>query len=235
MAADCRIVNTDDDGNVISTDPNPVEKIIKFEETNVGASFWGYYKGSEFCSSKTLNDIITEFDQSMVTANDDVNVISEKLTDYFEKNFPKFNERIGIHLAGYCKNNGDLIPIFRHFFHEKWNKPGEFVNEKCNEQCYLDGKLIPYSYKPFHAVFNGDNTIANLFFDFLPTIYPKRKRQIVLEYLNLDECIELARLTILTSGNILNLLTEMDKKITQKEVKDLMLAKITKNNGFEFI
>jgi hypothetical protein len=53
--------------------------------------------------------------------------------------------------------------------------------------------------------------------------------------LNLDECIELARLTILTSGNILNLLTEMDKKITQKEVKDLMLAKITKNNGFEFI
>ena len=68
MAADCRIVNTDDDGNVISTDPNPVEKIIKFEETNVGASFWGYYKGSEFCSSKTLNDIITEFDEGLWNA-----------------------------------------------------------------------------------------------------------------------------------------------------------------------
>lgn len=237
MAADCRITNIDQNGNVISADPNPVEKIINFKKTNVGASYWGYYRGDGFPSGKTIRQILTEFDDSMVTEGDDVDIISEKLMDYFEKNFPKFDKRLGVHLAGYCKNNGDFIPIIRHIFHEKWNKPGEFVNESSNEQYYKNGELIKYPYKPFHSLFNGDNTIANLFFEFLPTIYPHRKRQIVLDSLDLDACIELAKLIVLTSSKILDFMTEVDEIIipNHKEVEGLTIAKITKDEGFEFI
>ena len=49
-----------------------------------------------------------------------------------------------------------------------------------------------------------------------------------------QESVKLAKLTILTSSKILDFMTEMDKRITVKDVEGLRVATITKDEGFKF-
>jgi len=236
LATDRKITYTDPDGNVVDYEPQLVDKIYRFSKVGAGASCWGLYWGHNFGSS-TILEILKEFENTMVENKDDVNIISEKLKSYLQARFPEIKKQVGIHLAGYCRGSGDdLYPQLRHVFHETWNNPGEFVNENSNQEYHLEnGTKRVYPYTPFISLFNGDNTVANMFFNFLPTVYPKRERQIILDLMNLDECIQLAKLIIRTSSDILGFLTEIDKKIEKPEVKGLMVAKITKQDGFQWV
>ena len=49
-----------------------------------------------------------------------------------------------------------------------------------------------------------------------------------------QESVKLAKLTILTSSKILDFMTEMDKRITVKDVEGLRVATITKDESFKF-
>ena len=233
LATDRRITYIDQDGNVRGLKDN-VNKIYPFSTVSVGASCWGLYCGRDF-GSRTILEILKEFENTIVENSDDVNFISKKLKSYLQAQFPEIQSRVGIHLAGYCKGKDDFYPQLRHVFHETWNNPGEFINENSNQEYHLEnGTKRVYPYNPFIALFNGDNTVANMFFNFLPTIYPKRERKIILDLLNLNECIQLAKLIIRTSSDILGFLTEIDK-IEKPEVKGLLVAKITKRDGFQWI
>lgn len=237
LAADQKITYWDPNGNFAGSVKGPVNKILTFKNTNVGASWWGHYYGKEFGNNRIL-DVLSDFEKQ-VTNKDDIITISEKLKDYLETKFPEFKSLMGIHLAGYYKFDKDCVPELRHVFHERWNKPGEFILEKSTEEYHelITGKKIPHNYTPYYALFNGDNTVANLFFNKLPKIYPKRKRSIILEKLDLEKCQHLAELTINVSSGILDFLTEVDVLITKdkKEISGLNLATITLEKGFQFL
>jgi hypothetical protein len=231
LATDRRITSIDESGNVLGYRDN-VDKIFRFSKSQIGVSYWGL---ASFGSDAML-DRLKDFEKTKVDSKDDVNVVSEKLAGYLEGFTPKIETSMGLHVAGYCRNKGDMYPQLRHVFHVKWHNPGQFTNENSNQEYHLpDGKKCSHKYDPFVALFNGDNTIANALFNFLPEIYPSRKQQIILDLLSLDESINLARLIIGASASILDFLFTLDQKRPIKAVRGVMIAKITKNEGFEWV
>lgn len=231
LAADRRITLVDGNGNVSGYEDN-VDKIFKFSALPIGASYWGL---ASF-GSDTILDRLDKFEKTQVTCNDDVNTVSEKLKRYLESFTPKIEGSMGIHLAGFCRNGNNVYPQLRHVFHVSWHRIGEFTNENSNQEYHLpDGTKRSFKYDPFIALFNGDNAIANAFFNFLPVIYPSRRRQIILDLLGLDEGVRLAKLIIKTSGDILDFLFSLDQKKVITGVRGLMVAKITQKNGFEWV
>ena len=231
LATDRRITYVDHDGNVVGYKDN-IDKIYKFSKVPIGASYWGL---ASF-NSRTILDHLKKFEDTKIESSDDVNSISEKLKRYLESLTPKIEKSMGIHLAGYCRSGSDFYPQLRHVFHTAWHKPDEFTNENSNQEYHLeDGTKRVYSYEPFIALFNGDNAIANAFFNFLPNVYPKRKRQIILDLLSLDDSIRLAKLIIKTSGDILDFLFTIDQEKVIAGVRGLMVAKITKQDGFQWV
>ena len=231
LATDRRITSVDQYGNVLAFEDN-VDKIFKFAELPIGISYWGL---AGFGSNTMLQTLI-EFEKQ-VKSSDDINIISEKLKKYFESFTPAIETSMGLHVAGYCCGKEGSYPQIRHVFHiSRRQKPGEFTNENSNQEYHsFKGKRIPYYYDPFVALFNGDNAIANALFNFLPDIYPSRRRQIILDLLSLDECIRFAKLVIETSGDVLDFLFTLDQKKAIPAVHGLMIAKITEKNGFEWV
>jgi len=232
LATDCRITLVDQDGN-ISGYKDGIDKIYQFSKSVIGMSYWGL---ASF-SSATILQHLKKFETSQVTEKDNVHSISEKLKSYLEGLVPKIDQGVGIHVAGYCVGeNGKLYPQIRHVFHVSWHKPGQFTNENSNEEYHLqDGTKRTHPYDPFIALFNGDNAIANSFFNFVPNVFPKRRRQIILDLLTINQAIDLAKLTIRTSGEILDFLYTIDKEKAIPTVRGLQIAKITKEKGFSWV
>jgi len=231
LATDRRATCVDHDGNIRGYEDN-IDKIYEFSKISIGASCWGL---ASF-NSITILDHLKKFEDTMVETNDDVNTISDKLKRYLESLTPKIGKSMGIHLAGYCRSGSDLYPQLRHVFHVAWHKLGEFTNENSNQEYHLeDGTKRVYDYEPFIALFNGDNAIANAFFNFVPNVYPKRKRQIILDLLSLNDSMRLAKLIINTSGDILDFLFTIDQEKVIAGVRGLMVAKITKQDGFQWV
>lgn len=231
LATDQRITYVDQNGNILGYEDN-IDKIFEFSKVPIGASYWGL---ASF-SSGTILEHLKNFEDKNVESKDDVNSVSEKLVSYLEGLTPKIVKSMGIHLAGYCRSDSDFHPQLRHVFRIAWHKHGEFTNEDSNKEYHLeDGTKRIYSYEPFIALFNGDNAIANAFFNFLPKVYPKRKRQVILDLLGLDDSIRFAKLIIRTSGEILDFLFTVDQKKVIPGVRGLMVAKITKEKGFQWV
>jgi hypothetical protein len=114
-------------------------------------------------------DFLSNFESSALTKKDDVNSTAAKLKDQLSAITPKIAKRMGFHIAGYCMGE-EKYPQLRHVFHEHWHKEGEFTNENSNREYHLrDGSRLEYrSYEPFVARFNGENSVANALFSFIP-------------------------------------------------------------------
>jgi len=229
FATDRRITRVDKDGNIKKYQDN-IDKIYKFSKVPIGASYWGLAT----VNSRTMLGHFKRFEETNVASKDDVNSISEKLKNYLES--LKIEDSMGVHLAGYCRNDDELYPQLRHVFHTSWHLSGEFTNENSNQEYHLeDGTKRVYCYEPFIALFNGDNAIANAFFNFLPNIYPNWKGRIILDRLRLRDSIRLAKMVITTSGDILDFLYTIDNQKVAPVVRGLMVATITKEDGYQWI
>lgn len=210
-----------------------VDKVFRISKLPIGVSFWGT---SSF-GSMDISEHLKKFEKDFVDNTDNVDSIAQKLLNYFESIQPYIDKKMGLHIAGYCKDGEEPYPQLRHVFHESWHQPGKFTNENSNQEYHLptNGQRILYThgYDPYIALYNGDRAIANAYFSFLPTIYPTKR--IILDKLNTDQCIGLAKLVITTTDKILDYMHTIDQTERIHGVKGLMIAKITTQKGFEWI
>lgn len=143
---------------------------------------------------------------------------------------------MGLHLAGYLVKDDKAIPQLRHIFHERWHDDGEFTNENCHKEAYLNGKRFLFkSYVPYPPLFNGDNAIANCLINFIPAM-TKGKQKIQPDLLTLEECLELAELVVGMSIKRLNYYVDTESRKVPKTVGGkVLIAKITPTEGFEWV
>jgi hypothetical protein len=208
-----------------------VNKIFMVSDLPVGLSFWGT---SNF-EGKELKDFLRDFNKKLVSDNNNVNSVADKLKNHLEDIGSKIGDSMGFHIAGYCKNEeGELYPQIRHVFHETWLRKGKFINENSNEEYHhSNGNTTKYDYDPYIALFNGVRDVANLYFNLLPNIHPKGTR-IILDKLTLDQCMKLAKLIVTSSGELLEFEYFLDGTAPYKSVKGVTVAVITPNKGFQW-
>jgi len=233
MAADTRITYVKD-GNTAYEDK--VRKIYKFMELPVGASYWGLAR----IDGKALSDILSDFDKAEVCSSDDVNSIAEKLRKYLEKYSPQIDRRMGLHVAGFCRDRKGEYPQIRHVFHMDYHEVGKLTNEDSNVERHSikDGSKEAFPYDPFISLFNGDSGVATAFFNVLPYLYQGPKRTILPEELSLEQCVRLAKLLIETSGRIQDFLVSLNRGVPKqvgRTVSGPTMATITKTRGFEWL
>ena len=234
LSADTRITRVRN-GEIVCFEDN-VTKIFEFRRNQVGASYWGLAE----LDGKPMLDVLSEFDQEVVEGSDDVNTISEKLVGHFRRHFRGINDRMGVHVAGYCKGDEGTYPQIRHVFHMKYHSPGEFTNEDSNVERHslTDGTVARHPYNPYVSVFNGDYTVASALFNYLPYLKQGRRPLVLPDQLNLDQCVELAKFVIESSAKIIPFVYELNQGVAGKmsqTVLGLTIAKITKIKGFEFV
>lgn len=193
MAADSRITH-----HISHTEwkyKDNVRKVYFFNGLNIGLSYWGLAEFGE----KQMIQVLEEFERTQISKKDDVDSIADKLKSFFEKFVPELYISMGMHLAGYK----DKIPRLHHVFHEGWHGKGQFTNEDCHKEYHFPSgdKVLYRDYKEYPVLFNGDNLIANALFNYIPRI---QDCMIFPKYLQLDDCVDLAKLIISTSINRLN-------------------------------
>jgi len=205
-----------------------VKKIYEFRGLNVGLSYWG----KAGFQDRTILQLLEEFERQSSRKSDDVDALAFKLTQYFQTISPKIaiGDRMGFHIAGYVEN----APKLRHVFHESWHNAGEFTNEDCHVEYHIyPGNKVSYKErKDYPVLFNGDNLIANMLFNYSRTLAPYYS--IVPHELKLDECVELAKLIISASIHRLNYYFDqsMERSGIPKTVGGpICIATITKETG----
>ena len=230
MATDRRITYVDPITNEILRYVDNIKKIYHVSKANMGISYWGLAE----IKDEPLLDSLAEFEESCIDNADTIDEVAEKLKEHLHNVEPKIQVRMGLHLTGFVKKEEENIPRLRHVFHEIWHNAGDFTNENCHIECHLNGKRIPFpSYFPYPPLFNGDNTIANCLFNYIPMI---RKQRILTELLTLDECLELAEFIVGAAIQRLNYYVDSRlRKIPKTVGGKIYLAKITPTKGFEWI
>jgi hypothetical protein len=237
MAADSRITYPKDPHNhwnLIFEDN--VKKIYECEGLNVGISYWGRAS----LGGKKMLQILQEFQESLLSQNDNVDSIASKLTQYLGGMTPQIEKgvRMGFHIAGYVETK----PKLRHVFHESWHNAGEFTNEDCHTEShftggygFLEGSKILYRFrKDYPVLFNGDNLVANALFNYAPTLNPYCR--IVPHLLKLDDCVELAKLIVSTSIHRLNYYFDQRMRSIPKTVGGpIYIATITMECGLNLM
>lgn len=184
MSADSRITYIDAITNEILEHVDDVEKLYHVKKVNVGISYWGLAE----IQDKSMLDFLSEFEEAQIDEDDSIDEVAEKLKNHLENIVPRIRIRIGLHLAGYEKSGEESTPRLRHIFHERWHSSGEFTNEDSNSEWHREGERIPFpTRRLFPALFNGDNTIANSLFNYIPLI-TRGKQRIRPEVLTLDQC-----------------------------------------------
>lgn len=232
MAADSRITEVNPSTNQVLRYIDDIKKVYYVSSANLGISYWGLAE----IRGKLLLDFLAEFETSVIEKTDTIDGVAEKLKNQLQNVEPKIQVRMGLHLAGYMKKEEDYIPRLRHVFHEHWHSAGEFTNEDCHLEYHHEGKRIPFpSYFSYPVLFNGDNSIANCLFNYIPTM-TKGTQRIQNELLTLDECLELTRLVLNTSIQRLNYYVDPGLRKVPKTVGgDIFIAKITQAKGFEWV
>ena len=180
-------------------------KIYPSTKTNAGISFWGL---ANYGGTRGI-DFLKEFDENNLSSNDFIDEIASKLKQKLEAITPKIKKRCGFHVAGYSKSTQK--PKLRHVFHENWHDDGEFTNEDCHKEYHDSiGNRVSYRYeKDFPVLFNGDNFIANVLFNFAKLVRPNIR--IIPRKLSLKECAEVVALIISTSINRLDYYFDLTK------------------------
>ncbi len=232
MSADSRITYIDAITNEILEYVNDVEKVYHVTKVNVGISYWGLAE----IQDKSMIDFFTEFEETQIDEGDSIDGVAEKLKNHLENVVPKIRIRMGLHLAGYEKRGDEFTPRLRHIFHERWHSSGEFTNEDSNIEWHREGERISFpSRRLFPVLFNGDNAIANCFFNYIPLI-TRGMQRIRPEVLTLDECLELAELIVSLSIQRLNYYVDTRLERIPKTVGGkIFVAKITPTKGFEWV
>lgn len=232
MAADSAATERDPITNAITNIFPNFQKIYHLSKTSFGISCWGQGK----VQNKLILEFLAEFEKSCVEKADTIDQVAKKLCEHLQSVTPKIQERMGLHLAGYDRTDGKPIPQLRHIFHERWHNDGEFTNENCHKEAHLNGKRFQFkSYAPYPPLFNGDNTIANCLFNFIPAMTEGRQR-IQPDSLALEECLDLAGLVVGVSIQRLNYYFDSELRKVPKTVGGkVLIAKITSEKGFEWV
>lgn len=222
LAADTRITYLDSNGQIQSF-KDDVKKLFYFSESKVAGSYWGLAE----LNSKSMLEFLADFESSL-TEKDDVNSVSKKLASQLRIVKPPVSRRMGIHLVGYCGHD-EVYPQLRHVFHTDWHKDGEFTDEDSNTEYYLPNgaRVQNRLYNPFIARFNGDNRVANALFSLIPTLTGE---YIILDRLDLSECIRLAKLIVWTAEELLNFYFAKDGGRVRPVVKGLTVGALTKED-----
>ena len=208
-----------------------IQKIYKISKTNFGVSYWGL-GGVE---GKSVLEFLTDFEKS-VSATDTLDQVAQKLTSRLSTTLPTNQYRMGLHIAGYVTDGDTSIPQLRHIFHEAWHKPGQFVCENCNKESLAkDVRIEFYSPANYLALFNGDNTVANCLFNYIPAMTQNQHR-IQPESLTIEECLELAEMVVGIAIQRLQYYVDTEyRKVPQTVGGKVIIAKITSTNGFEWV
>ncbi|GEM_PF-7132646 len=204
MGADSRI--RDKVTNQITDD---VLKIIKVENFDIAISYWGEAPvGNKFL------DILKEFQQNLCE-DETVDSITEKLRLYLEQKFPDYdNKEMGFHIAGMILENGSNKPRIKHVFHVSWCEKGKFINENSNQEYHKGPIKLTYECeRKYIPLFNGENSIANGFFNLIPQAFGDR--QILLEKFNIEMCERLANLIITVNDSVLEFYYSIDQQPRQ--------------------
>lgn len=224
MAADSRISQRNADWTLCYTDD--VAKVHGFRGTDIGVSYWGL---------PILDQLLIV--ESQLTKGENINGVSEKLREHFEKIKPKISGTMGIHVAGYV----DGLPRLRHVFHQSWHRLGEFTNEDCHSEYHLQygalsGSKVSYrESKEYPVLFNGDNLVANALFNYSSTLQPYYA--IITHRLKLEDCTNLAKFIIGTSIQRLDYYFDLGtRQSLSSDTKTvggpIYVATITRENGF---
>jgi hypothetical protein len=233
------VLAADSVGTVRNRYSNEIEKIIPniqkiycFSKVGLGVSFWGL--GT--IQDKPILHFLEKFEDSEVQKTDSLDQVAEKLTVSLGKILPENTNRMGLHLAGYVKNSGSMVPQLRHIFHERWHAAGKFVCENCHKESLAEkGRLAFQQYLAYPTLFNGDNVIANCLINFIPAC-TEGKQKIEPSSLTLAECIDLAQLVVGVSIQRLQYYVDDDYRKLPKTVGGTVFtAKITQDKGFEWI
>jgi hypothetical protein len=232
MAADSVATKRNPHSNEIEEYIPDFQKIYKISKTNFGVSCWGLGK----IGDKTMSEFLTQFEESSVSSTDTLDQVAEKLTTLLSTALPTNQYRMGLHLAGYVTNEDKRIPQLRHIFHETWHKDGQFVCENCHKESLAEGARIEfYNNVPYLALFNGDNTVANCLFIFIPAM-TKHQQKIQPASLTIKECLELAEMVVGVAIQRLHYYVDTEYRKVPKTVGGkVVIAKITPSNGFEWV
>jgi hypothetical protein len=239
MATDSRETTRDRFTGDMMRTRDDVRKIYRVKkQTNIGISCWGlaeirFQNGTR----KDILPYLKEFDNTLVAVGDTVDIIAGKLKGHMENIRPPVEDRMGLHVAGFVCSEDHRIPCLRHVFHSDWHEPGIFSNEDCHKEYHLPNgdSIIFQTRKDYPPLFNGDNLIANALFNYAPKIRPYY--DIVPDLLSLQDCIDLAKLIVSTSIDRLNYFFDITqfKKVPQIVGGRVKMAKITENQGFEWV
>lgn len=96
---------------------------------------------------------------------------------------------------------------------------------------------MSHDYNPWFSLFNGDPLIPNTFFNNLGSLPFNFNRYILIDRLSLEECINLSELFVFFASEILKYLYITQDKLRKVSptIKGIMIAKITKEKGFEWV
>jgi len=224
MGADTRITTVNNSSPPDYKDG--ILKIRKLENYDLIIGYWG-----NFPKDKDLIGVLIDFEKSLHQSDEDIDKIAEKLKIYLEENFNYYDSRMGFQIANFIKSK----PEIRHVFHEPWCPKGIFINENSNESFHNNG--IIYTFNPrrdYRAIFNGENSVANAFFNYIPLTFSDRF--IFEQKLSLEECKKLIEIIIQTTHEILNFyFNKVDKsRVINVTGKETVIVKIT-NKGFKDI
>lgn len=236
MGADSRITRVYSPTNMILSTQDDVLKIYHLEKCNLGISYWGLAELPRgFDNNISLLNFLNEFERDTVEKIDTINDVAQKIKNELEEIQPLIHTRMGLHIAGYFENEeGEYVPHLRHVFHDRCHSDGQFVNENCHIEYHHNCQRIEYpDYVPYPDLFNGDNSIANCLFNYIPSI---RRERIRTDLLTLEDCIELTDFVLSSAIRRLNYFFNIrDERIPQTVGGSTNIVKITHPEGLIWI